>query len=67
VVGIDASREAVEICRRRGVHDARVLAIDEVDERLGSFDTLLLLGNDFGLLGTQRSARKSLRRLHAVT
>jgi SAM-dependent methyltransferase len=67
VVGIDNSPGAVEACGTRGVRDVRLLAIDEVDERLGSFDTLLMLGNNFGLLGTKRAARRSLRRLHAVT
>jgi SAM-dependent methyltransferase len=67
VVGIDNSPGAVEASRRCGVRDVRLLAIDEIDERLGSFDTLLLLGNNFGLLGAERAARRTLRRLHAVT
>jgi SAM-dependent methyltransferase len=67
VVGIDTSPSAVAACLRRGVRDARVVAIEEVDERLGRFDTLLMLGNNFGLLGAERSARRALRRLHAVT
>jgi SAM-dependent methyltransferase len=66
VVGIDNSPGAVEACRRRAVRDARLLAIDEVDERLGRFDTLLMLGNNFGLLGGEGEARRTLRRLHAV-
>jgi len=67
VVGIDNSPGAVEACRRRGVRDARLLAIDEVDERLGRFDTLLMLGNNFGLLGAEKAARRTLRRLHTAT
>ena len=67
VVGIDNSPGAVEACRKRGVRDVRLFAIDEVDERLGAFDTLLMLGNNFGLLGTEKAARRSLRRLHALT
>ena len=45
----------------------RLREIDEIDARLGSFDTLVMLGNNFGLLGDERSARRTLRRLHAVT
>jgi SAM-dependent methyltransferase len=67
VVGIDNSPGAVEGCRRRGVRDVRLCRIDEIDERLGSFDTLVMLGNNFGLLGGERAARRALRRLHAVT
>ncbi len=36
VVGIDTSPGAIEACRRRGVRDARLLALAEVDARLGS-------------------------------
>lgn len=67
VVGIDNSAAAVDACRRRGVRDVRQVAIDEVDRRLGRFDTLLMLGNNFGLLGTEKGAQQSLRRLHGVT
>jgi SAM-dependent methyltransferase len=67
VVGIESSPGALQACRRRSVRDARLVVIDEVDDRLGSFDTLLMLGNNFGLLGGERAARKALRRLHAVT
>lgn len=67
VVGIDNSPGAVKARRKRGVRDARLVAIGEVDDRLGTFDTLLMLGNNFALLGTEKTARRSLRRLHAVT
>ena len=67
VVGIDPSPLAVEVCRRRGVADARVLGLRDVDESLGRFDTVVLFGNNFGLLGDARKARARLRRLHAVT
>jgi SAM-dependent methyltransferase len=66
-VGIDNSPGAVEGCRRRGVKDVRLCAIDEVDERLGSFDTLVMLGNNFGLIGDKASGRRALRAMHAVT
>jgi SAM-dependent methyltransferase len=67
VVGVDNSPSAVEGCRRRGVKDVRLCAIDGVDERLGSFDTLVMLGNNFGLIGGEASARRALRAMHAVT
>jgi hypothetical protein len=50
VVAFDVSPGAVEVCRRRGVKDARVLGIDDVGPHLGTFDTVLLLGVNFGLL-----------------
>jgi SAM-dependent methyltransferase len=67
VVAIDASPLAVRTCRLRGVCDARVLPLAGVSARLGLFDTVVMLGNNFGLFGSPRGARTLLRRLHALT
>lgn len=51
VVAIDVAPEAVEVMRRRGVRDARLgEAIGYQDSR--PFDTLLLLMNGIGVVGT---------------
>jgi len=67
VVAIDNSPGAIEVCRRRGVRDARLLAFDALDESLGTFGSLVLLGNNFGLFGTPTKAKRLLRRLHRIT
>jgi SAM-dependent methyltransferase len=67
VVAIDPSPLAIEVCRRRGVADARVLGLRDVGDGLGRFDTVVLFGNNFGLLGDARKARAHLRRLNAST
>jgi SAM-dependent methyltransferase len=67
VVGIDVSAGAVEVCRRRGVRDVRQLGIEDVDESLGRFDTIVLLGNNIGLLAGPEKGPGLLRRLHALT
>ncbi len=67
VVAVDVSPAAVEVSRRRGVRDARVLALADVDARLGSFETVLLYGNNFGLLSGRRPGIRSLKRLHRLT
>ncbi len=67
VVAIDASPLAIATCRRRGVRDARVVPIAKVDRRLGELDTIVMLGNNFGLFGDPRRARRLLARLHALT
>jgi len=56
VVAIDLSPLAVKTCRLRGVRDARVCPITRVDRRLGEFDTIVMLGNNFGLFGNPRRA-----------
>lgn len=67
VVGIDASPLAVEVCRRRGVRDARVVPIERVRPELGCFDTVVMLGNNFGLFGGFDKARRLLARFRRIT
>jgi SAM-dependent methyltransferase len=67
VVAIDLSPGAVEACRRRGVRDARVLALEDVDESLGPIDTVVMYGNNFGLFASHAKAKRLLRRLHRLT
>jgi SAM-dependent methyltransferase len=63
VVAIDVSPGAVQVARRRGVRDARLLALEDVDESLGEFDTLVMFGNNFGLFRSRAKARHLLRQL----
>jgi SAM-dependent methyltransferase len=63
VVAIDVSPGAVEVARARGVRDARLLALEDVDASLGPFDTVVMFGNNFGLFGSPAKARRLLRRL----
>ncbi len=67
VVAIDVSRLAVQVCRMRGVDDARVMSITQIRPDLGSFDTIVMMGNNFGLFGNARRARWLLRRFGALT
>jgi 2-polyprenyl-3-methyl-5-hydroxy-6-metoxy-1,4-benzoquinol methylase len=67
VVAIDNSSLAVQVAKRRGVKDARPLALEDVDASLGVFDTILLLRNNFGLVGTEAEASRLLRRLSKLT
>ncbi len=67
VVAIDNSPLAVEVCRQRGVLDVRQMSITETGARLGTFDTIVMFGNNFGLFGTVQRARWLLRRWKAMT
>lgn len=66
-VGIDTSPGAVEVCRRRGATDVRMIGAADVEPALGVFDTILLLGGNLGLLGSREGGRELLRRWHGVT
>jgi SAM-dependent methyltransferase len=67
VVGIDISPRAIEVCRRRGLRDARVLDITQLCADSGTWDTLLLLGANLGLLGSAEDARFLLARFAQLT
>jgi SAM-dependent methyltransferase len=66
-VAIDVSPGAAEVCRSRGVEDVRQLPLAEVDDRLGAFDTILMMCGNFGLVGNAEDAMAILRRLHSLT
>jgi SAM-dependent methyltransferase len=63
VVGVDVSPIAVEISRERGLQDARVGTLDGAVREDERFDTILLLGNNLGLLGGEREGRRLLKKL----
>lgn len=67
VTGIDVSPMAVEVCRIRGIEDVRRLSIADITPRLGRFETVIMMANNFGLFGSRRRARSLLKKLHAVT
>lgn len=67
VLGIDSSPGAVRVCRARGLRNARVMAIEEIPRGMGPFDTILMMGNNLGLLGGFTRGRRILRRLHEIT
>jgi len=64
VVAIDVMAEAVEIMWARGVRDARLVsihaALSDWDER---FDTILMMMNGIGILGTLAGLDEFLRRV----
>ncbi|MEM3875283.1 MAG: class I SAM-dependent methyltransferase [Candidatus Bathyarchaeia archaeon] len=51
VTGIDISPLAIKICRLRGLRKAEVMSVEEIDFEPNSFDTVIMSGNNFGLLG----------------
>lgn len=67
VTGIDNSPLTIEVCRQRGVKNAVLLAASDVNPTLGIFDTVLMLGHNFGLFGSFKSARRILAKLNKIT
>jgi SAM-dependent methyltransferase len=67
VLGVDISPLAIAVARERGLKNAEVLSIAELSAEFGSFDTILMLGNNFGLFGSAAKARRLLRRFKTFT
>ena len=67
VMGVDVSPLAIEVCKKRGLKNVKVLPITQVNSKLGVFDTILLFGGNFGLLGNPKRARWLLRRFYRMT
>lgn len=67
VVGVDTSPLALETAKLRGLRQTRLLSITELSSALGRFDTILMLGNNFGLFENRTRARWLLRRFKGFT
>ena len=67
VVAIDVSPLVVRVARKRGVRNARVLSLEEVDKSLGRIDTVAMFMNNFGLFENEAKAKRLLQRLHGLT
>jgi len=67
VLGIDNSPKAVEVCLLRGLKEARGVPITRISASLGKFDTILMLGNNFGLMSNPTRAKWQLQRFRQIT
>lgn len=68
VTGIDNSPGAIKVSRLRGLKKALLRPIGEVDKfKPNSFDTILMLGNNFGLFGDAENARLLLEKMTRIT
>jgi len=67
VLGIDVSPLAVKVCKLRGLKKARVMSIEEVKFKPSSFDSIMMMGNNFSLFGSFKKARRLLKRFYRMT
>jgi SAM-dependent methyltransferase len=67
-VGIDNSPGAIRVCKLRGLKRANVRPINDVDKfKPNSFDTIIMMGNNFGLFGSKDDARTILKKFARIT
>ncbi|HEV3040740.1 MAG TPA: class I SAM-dependent methyltransferase [Candidatus Angelobacter sp.] len=68
VTGIDNSSQVLEVCKLRGYRKTKLMSITEIHKfKAGSFDTVIMLGNNFGLFGGFNRARRLLKTMHRIT
>ena len=68
VTGIDNSPLAIKVCSARGLKKARLMSIRDIGQfEPRSFDTVIMMGNNFGLFGSYKLARALLKKLHRIT
>jgi SAM-dependent methyltransferase len=68
VTAIDNSPGAIKVCKLRGLKSALVRSIADVDAfEPNSFDTILMLGNNFGLFGDAENAKLILQNFSGIT
>ena len=67
VTAIDISPQAVEVAIRRGIRDCKAMSGLQLSFDQTSFDTVLLLGNNFGIAGNPEATKKMLQDIHRIT
>lgn len=67
VTAIDVSTLVIKVCKKRGLKKAKVLSINDISNFKTKFDTVLLLGNNWGILQNFKKAKKVLYDLSKIT
>jgi SAM-dependent methyltransferase len=65
--GVDLSPLAVEMCRKRGHENVYLMSADNIQLDQSDIKTVVLFGNNFGLMGTPERVIKMLKGFHNVT
>jgi SAM-dependent methyltransferase len=67
VIGIDISPGAIEACRERGIGSVQVMSAENLDFEEGILSTIILYGNNFGILGSKERVVKMLKDIHRIS
>ena len=66
VTSIDISENAIKACQLRGLKNAKVQNVLDLDTHIEKFDTILLLMNGTGIFGTLSETSKYLQKLKSL-
>ncbi|MDO9537318.1 MAG: class I SAM-dependent methyltransferase [Thermoplasmata archaeon] len=67
VLGIDNSPFALKTCQERGLKKSKLMDITQITKKLGTFDTIVMMGNNFGLFTNPKRAKWLLRKFRNMT
>lgn len=67
VVGIDISQGAIEAARKRGLQNVHLMSAEKLEFPEKSFDTVVLFGNNFGIMGEEGRIVSMLKEIYRVT
>ncbi len=67
VFATDISPLAIQLCQHRGLKNAAVVPITQLNSKLGIFKTIIMMGHNFGLVGSFKRARWLLKRFASMT
>ncbi len=67
VTAIDRSPLAIRVAKLRGVKNAKIMPLEHLDFKPDSYDTVLMLGGNFALMGSPERAHNILKKLHKMT
>jgi SAM-dependent methyltransferase len=65
--GVDLSSLAVETCHKRGHKNVYVMSADEIQLDRSDFRTVVLFGNNFGIMGQPEGVVRMLKGFHEIT
>jgi SAM-dependent methyltransferase len=65
--GIDISPGSIQACQKRRLMNAHLMSADDIKLRKRDFRTIILFGNNFGILGEKERVVKMLKQLHGMT
>ena len=66
--GIDNSPLSIRVCKQRGVKDVKIMPIEGIGSfKEGTFGSVVMLGNNFGLFGSLEKARRLLKQMYRIT
>ncbi|TXT55991.1 MAG: hypothetical protein BAJATHORv1_30375 [Candidatus Thorarchaeota archaeon] len=66
-VGIDNSSAAIAACKSQGITNVEIMSATELDFEENTFDTVVMYGNNFGILGDVDMVVEMLRDIHRIT